>query len=149
MAHELVDSLGLHMHPEGGFYKETYRSCTRVRESDRERSACTLIYYLLESGQHSAWHRVLNDEIWHFYQGDAIEVLCMDANCEQVESFTLSPNHDYHCVIPAGAWQAARPLGAYTLVGCTVSPGFEFNDFHLLRDHPRKTYLDKQWHELL
>jgi predicted cupin superfamily sugar epimerase len=125
-ARELIETLGLAPHPEGGWYRQVYRSEEKVvRQRDgAERSALTTIYFLLVEGTYSAWHRVASDEAWHFYEGDPLELLTRDAVTQ------LDAQNRVH-VIPAGAWQAARPLGAYTLVGCTVGPGFDFHDFEL------------------
>jgi predicted cupin superfamily sugar epimerase len=123
---QLIDTLGLAPHPEGGWYRQVFKSEERVtRLSDgANRSALTTIYFLLVEGTYSAWHRVTSDEVWHFYEGDALELLTRDT------STRLDSDHRVH-VIRAGEWQAARPLGAYTLVGCTVGPGFEFEDFEM------------------
>jgi predicted cupin superfamily sugar epimerase len=125
-AQELIDTLGLQPHPEGGWYRQIFKSEERVirQRDDANRSALTTIYFLLAEGTYSAWHRVSSDEVWHFYEGDALALLTRDA------TITLDANHRVH-VIRAGEWQAARPLGAYTLVGCTVGPGFEFEDFEM------------------
>ncbi|MGN6184829.1 MAG: cupin domain-containing protein [Thermoanaerobaculia bacterium] len=125
-AQHLIDTLGLQPHPEGGWYRQIFKSVQRVtRHSDgADRSALTTIYFLLVEGTHSAWHRVSSDEVWHFYEGDPLELLTPD------RTITLDANHRVH-VIHANEWQAARPLGAYTLVGCTVGPGFEFDDFEM------------------
>ncbi len=140
-AAELIATLGLRPHPEGGHYGEVFRSTVRVRPSDRdvERVALTTIYFLLTAGQHSRWHRVVSDEVWHFYEGDPLELLRLDAGGDLVRRTRLGPaGSDTRpvAVVPGGSWQAARPLGAYTLVGCTVGPGFEFADFTLLADVP-------------
>ena len=96
-----------------------------TRRSDGAgRSALTTIYFLLVEGTYSAWHRVQSDEVWHFYEGDALELLTRD-------SVTRLDAENRVRVIRANEWQAARPLGAYTLVGCTVGPGFEFEDFEM------------------
>jgi predicted cupin superfamily sugar epimerase len=103
------------------------------------RASLTTIYFLLAAGQHSRWHRVRSDEVWHFYEGDPIELLVADPELLQVERVRLGPVPDGMrpvYVVPAGWWQAARPTGAYGLVGCTVAPGFEFDDFSFLRDDP-------------
>ena len=149
MPHPLVDKLDLSPHPEGGYYRETYRSQQRVESAGIERSAMTLIYFLLEMGQHSVWHRVLSDEAWHFYQGDDLELLIMSPDGKDVEFIRLGEQHERHAVVPAHYWQAARPLGDYALVGCTVSPGFEFADFLLLRDHPQRNLIAAEWIDLL
>ena len=148
MTNPHIDRLGLEPHPEGGFYKETYRSALSLTCNDRQRDALTVIYYLLEAGQHSAWHRVLSDEVWHYYDGAPLELFLMSPNCKDVERIELNAENR-HAVIPAEYWQAARSTGADTLVGCCVSPGFDFADFILLRDHPRHTSIDTQWQKLL
>jgi uncharacterized protein len=134
----LIDRLHLSPHPEGGFYRQTYRSASVVRPADDRpaRQSLTTIYFLLDSTQHSRWHRVRSDEAWHFYEGDPMELLLLDPACENVASVRLGPVHagERVYVVPAGWWQAARPTGDYSLVGCTVAPGFEFDDFDFLRD---------------
>lgn len=122
----LIETLALVPHPEGGWYRQTYKSeehVTRHRDG-AERTALTTIYFLLVEGTYSAWHRVQSDEVWHFYEGDALELLTRDS------STRLDADNRVH-VIRAGEWQAARPLGTYTLAGCTVGPGFEFEDFEM------------------
>ena len=125
-AQQLIEELALEPHPEGGWYRQVYKSSSRVtRAADgADRTALTTIYFLLVEGTFSAWHRVSSDEVWHFYEGDALELLTRDS------STRLDGNHRVH-VIRANEWQAARPLGAYALAGCTVGPGFEFEDFEL------------------
>jgi predicted cupin superfamily sugar epimerase len=140
-ATELIASLGLAPHPEGGYFREVYRSDARVQplEARPERAALTTIYFLLTSGNVSCWHRVLSDEAWHFYEGDALELFTTDASLEHVTRHLLGPAADHirpvH-VVRADLWQAARSTGAYSLVGCTVAPGFEFADFQMLRERP-------------
>ena len=140
-ASELIRSLGLAPHPEGGYYAEVYRSESTVqpRDSRSERSALTTIYFLLIGGDVSRWHRVRSDEAWHFYEGDPLELVTTNETFDPIERRQLGPvsptARPIH-VVPAGEWQAARSIGAYTLVGCTVGPGFDFADFELLRDNP-------------
>jgi predicted cupin superfamily sugar epimerase len=141
-ADELVRTLGLAPHPEGGFYREIWRAPHGVEPDDRRggRSAITAIYFLLTAGAVSRWHRVRSDEIWHHYEGAPLELLCVPPDALRLERVRLGPlaqgQAPVHCV-PAHWWQAARPLGPYTLVGCTVGPGFEFSDFEMLRDQPQ------------
>jgi predicted cupin superfamily sugar epimerase len=140
-AADLIATLGLRPHPEGGHYGEVFRSVARVRPADRdvERVALTTIYFLLEAGEWSRWHRVQADEAWHFSEGDPLDLLWFDAGGDVVRRARLGPaaaDTRPVAVVPAGCWQAARPLGAYSLVGCTVAPGFEFADFTLLADAP-------------
>jgi predicted cupin superfamily sugar epimerase len=137
----LISLLDLQPHPEGGFYREIFRSTALVTPADRRgpRAALTSIYFLLPEGTFSRWHRVRSDELWHFYEGDPLELLEVDASGRDLARHRLGPLGDAGAAvqaIPAESWQAARPLGAYTLVGCTVAPGFDFTDFRLLADEP-------------
>jgi predicted cupin superfamily sugar epimerase len=135
----LIERLGLEPHPEGGYFREIYRSGRTVQADDDRppRPAVTTIYFLLAAGQQSRWHRVRSDEIWHFYEGDPLELSVAPPAREPVARVTLGPlsgsGQPVH-VVQAEWWQAARPLGAYTLVGCTVAPGFDFADFSFLPD---------------
>ena len=125
-AEHLIATLGLQPHPEGGWYRQVFKSGERVvRVSDgANRAALTTIYFLLIEGTFSAWHRVKSDEVWHWYEGDALELLTRNATTRLDEANRVH-------VVKAGEWQAARPMGAYVLVGCTVGPGFEFDDFEM------------------
>jgi predicted cupin superfamily sugar epimerase len=136
-ARELVERLGLAPHPEGGFYREIFRSpATVTGPGGAARSALTVIHFLLPAGAHSALHRVGADEAWHFVEGEPLELLWVgdDDVLRRVRLGALADGAVPAAVVPAGAWQACRPLGAYALVACDVAPGFEFDDFALLRD---------------
>lgn len=138
---ELMERLQLQPHPEGGHYREIFRSNLQVaRQPDGQpRSALTSIYFLLPRGAFSRWHRVRADEAWHHYEGGPIELMVLQPGATQVETWRLGPAGDDTLpvrVVPADAWQAARPVGDYALVGCTVGPGFEFSDFALAADVP-------------
>ncbi len=136
---ELLKILELRPHPEGGHYVEVFRSPHRVQVLDRnlERAALTTIYFLLVAGEFSRWHRVMSDEIWHYHEGDAIELLLFDdRGMRRLQLGPVASLARPAIVVPGGTWQAARTTGAYTLVGCTVGPGFEFADFSLLADTP-------------
>ena len=140
-AAQLIESLGLIPHPEGGHYREVYRSISRVRPLDGrgERASVTNILFLLAAGEMSRWHRVRSDEAWHYHEGDTLELFDADGGFHKVGRHLLGRPDDSaisSCVVPGGMWQAARSTGAYTLVGCTVAPGFEFADFQMLRDAP-------------
>jgi predicted cupin superfamily sugar epimerase len=140
-ADELVRALGLVPHPEGGFYRELFRSRRMVRTDDgrSERWAATTIYYLLRGSDVNKWHRVASDEIWHWYEGAPIELHLLDPHVTQGRTDSLGPVGEGRApvrVVPAGCWQAVRCTGEFTLAGCTVAPGFEFADFRLLRDLP-------------
>ena len=137
-AKDLISQLRLQPHPEGGYFREIFKSAHKVQRLDEKsvRSALTTIYFLLIKGQHGRWHRVASDEAWHFYEGDPMEVYWIDGRdvVHQEVLGTGTSNAQPVCVVPAGCWQAARPLGEYSLLGCTVAPGFEFEDFEMLSD---------------
>jgi predicted cupin superfamily sugar epimerase len=126
----IVEKLGLRPHPEGGWYRETWRA----EAADGERAAGTAIYYLLEAGQISRWHRVDASEIWHWYAGAALE-LTLSPDGRSPEAVVLGPligvGERPQILVPAGCWQSAASRGEFTLVGCTVSPGFEFDGFEM------------------
>ncbi len=124
--------LGLLPHPEGGSYRETYRD---PKADSAGRSASTAIYFLLEAGQVSRWHRVDAAEVWHFYAGAPLALSVSPSAgqrpTEQRLGIALDHGEAPQIVVPAGHWQQARSLGAWTLVGCTVAPGFTFDRFQL------------------
>lgn len=128
----LITLLDLQPHPEGGWYRETFRSALRVR--DGARAASTAIWFLLPAGDFSSWHRVTADEVWHHYDGDPLELWELDDAGLRVTVLgrDWAAGQRPQAVVPAGVWQAARPVGAVgALCGCTVAPGFEFADFTL------------------
>jgi len=133
-----VEKLGLLAHPEGGYYKEMYRSET-VAGFDgftSERNLMTSIFFLLEAGDFSALHRIKSDELWHFYDGDPLEIVEIDA-AGKLHTTTLGRQMEHgqtlFYVVKAGHWFGSRPAtgGQYALVGCTVAPGFDFLDFEM------------------
>jgi len=128
-ADEIIRRLDLKPHPEGGHFRETFRD----HGEQGERPASTAIYYLLRKGETSHWHRVDAAEVWHWYAGEPLELTVSDAH--KVEKYRLGPALDKgehpQIVVPKNLWQSARPLGAYTLVGCTVAPGFTFDCFEM------------------
>ncbi len=134
---DLIKTYKLSPHPEGGYYREIYRSDFNVR-SERAaatRAAVTHIYFLLKKGQFSRFHRVVHDEIWHHYQGAPLTLIRFDGNAVTKE--TIGPGQDHFtAVVPGTVWQAAESTGEYSLVGCTVAPGFDFKDFSFLSDSP-------------
>lgn len=131
-AEDALRILGLAPHPEGGCFRETWRHAPE----GAGRGAGTAIYFLLRQGERSAWHRVDADEIWHFYAGAPLTLSI--AGGEGVTHHTLGADllagHRPQLRVPAGAWQAAESQGAFTLVGCTVSPAFSFSGFELAPD---------------
>jgi uncharacterized protein len=125
-ADRLIELLGLAPHPEGGHFRETFRN------SGEGRAHSTAIYFLLRCGEVSRWHRVGAAEVWHFYRGAPLELMIGK------QIYLLGPDIDAaqapQIVVPPNAWQAARSLGDYTLVGCTVAPGFDFAHFEMAPD---------------
>ena len=130
--------LGLIRHPEGGWYRETYRSSERIERAalpprfGGPRAFSTAIYYLLRAGERSALHRIKSDEVWHHYAGDAVELWLLEepGGARQVR---LGGDGEPQVIVPAGVWYGARVVdgGAYALMGGTVAPGFDFADFEL------------------
>lgn len=133
---QLIDRYGLLPHPEGGYYREVYRSQQLVRSAavQTERQAVTHIYFLLTRGQVSRFHQVRHDEIWNFYEGAPLRLLTSDGT--SVREHLLGPDTVYAEFVAGGDFQAAESTGAYSLVGCTVAPGFEFEDFAFLAESP-------------
>jgi hypothetical protein len=123
-AEDIIKTLDLKPHPEGGHFREMFR----------DGAASTAIYYLLKQGERSHWHRVDAAEVWHFYAGDPLE-LALSPDGRITNTHTLGPNiadgERPQLVVPKHVWQSARPLGRYTLVGCTVAPAFRFDGFEM------------------
>lgn len=132
-AERLVRELDLIAHPEGGHYRETFRDAT----SSGERARSTAIYFLLRAGEVSRWHRVDAAELWHFYRGAPLELGIAETGKtpqRMILGADIENGERPQIVVPPHAWQCARSLGDYTLVGCTVAPGFEFSKFELAKD---------------
>lgn len=131
-AAEIISLLDLQPHPEGGYYRETFRDTANAGPGGR--AASTLIYFLLEAGNISHWHKVDAAEIWHYYVGAPLQ-LDISEDGRTVATHTLgsalAQGERPQAVVPPGAWQSARSLGEWTLAGCTVAPGFEFEQFEL------------------
>ena len=129
-AQEIIRMLGLRPHPEGGHFAETHRD-----ERAAGRAHSTAIYFLLVRGERSHWHRVDATEIWHYYAGAALRLETAVSSNAPVDRVTLGPNllagERPQAIVPPHVWQAAESLGDWTLVGCTVAPGFEFAGFEL------------------
>ncbi len=135
-----INHLGLSPHPEGGYYRATYKSdLTIVRSAlpssyQGDRSASTAIYFLLDKGNFSAFHRIASDEVWHFYAGSSLVVYVIDPEGNYSELHLGSEEDEaFQAVVKAGCWFASRVRDAagFALVGCTVAPGFDFADFEL------------------
>ncbi len=130
-AASIIALLNLVPHPEGGHYRETFRDSA---VDGTGRAASTAIYYLLQAGEISRWHKVDAVEIWHWHKGAALE-LRISVDGTTVTTVRLGADFAAgeapQCAVPAGTWQAARSLGDYSLVGCTVAPGFQFSGFEM------------------
>ena len=141
---QLIAYDNLQPHPEGGYYKETYRSPGTITQEALPkafvgaRNYCTAIYFLLQQGNFSSFHRINSDECWHFYEGGTLIVYVINTR-GTLEIIKLGAHHQqgetYQAVVPAGCWFAAQPAAStdYALVGCTVAPGFDFADFELAK----------------
>jgi len=131
----LIDELQLSPHPEGGHYRRVYASSISVEHGGHLRPALTAIQFLLAQGEASRWHRVDADETWHWQDGGPLELQEFDAATGELATVRLDSaargGPAMH-VVRAGRWQAARPLAAYTLVACTVAPGFVWEGFAML-----------------
>lgn len=129
-ANEIIQTLNMEPHPEGGYYIQTFRD-----EQDAPRGASTAIYYLLKKGQRSHWHKVIDaSEVWLWHAGDALELSISDDGHEttrHILGMDLKSGERPQCIVKANAWQSAAPLGEWTLVSCTVAPGFEFSSFEM------------------
>lgn len=130
----LLRELSLLPHPEGGRYARVHTSALLVQHGERERPACTAIRLLLEHGEISHWHRIDADVTWHWEEGSVLELLSFDPHygLQRYQLDSSVRGGMPSVVIPAGTWQAARPLGRYCLLGCMVAPGFLWETFELL-----------------
>jgi len=151
-----IETLALAHHPEGGWFRESYRSSEQIpadalpERFHGPRSFCTAIYFLLERGDFSALHRIKSDEIWHFYEGAPLTVHVITPGGERYDILLgrdAACGHNLQAVVPAGCWFGAETRGAFSLVGCTVAPGFDFSDFEM-GERARLTELFPQ-HRLL
>ena len=160
-AQEYIQHLNLQPHPEGGFYRQTYCSSENIsidtlpKRFTANRPFSTAIYYLLEQGDFSAFHKIKSDECWHFYAGQTLHIHVIEKTgnyyCVKLGN-NLSLNETFQFVVPAEAWFAAEPAPEtkFALVGCTVAPGFNFDDFemakkeNLLQQYPHcKAVIDR------
>ena len=133
-----IKKLNLSKHPEGGYFAESYKSDKIIRLSgyDGARSACTAIYYLLTGNQFASFHIMKSDEIWHFYSGSSMTLYIIDSKGKLKEAFlgpNISKGETFQLTIKSGCWFAAslNEKRSYSLVGCTVSPGFEYKDWEI------------------
>jgi uncharacterized protein len=157
---QLITHLQLQPHPEGGHYRETYRAEELVDTPRGPRAASTAILFLLAAGQCSRWHRIASDEAWHYHGGAALVIyeLCPQGQTRRTHlGLNLARGEQPQHVVPAGSWFAAEPLDGdtWSLVSCTVAPGFDFADFQLATPQqleplaPRLELLCGHWQLLL
>ena len=137
-----IQRLKLEKHPEGGYYRRTYTSDFQLKQPSLpknfhgDRPVCTHIYYLLQQNEFSAFHRIQSDELWHFYDGDTLKIYEINKDGslnENILGLEIEKGQSPFCVVKAGNWFAAELItkSAYALVGCTVSPGFDFAEFEM------------------
>lgn len=136
---DLIRQLALLPHPEGGRFAEFYRSPLQVLPPDARgsRAAVTTIYFMLLAGEKARWHVVKSDELWHFYEGDPLELYTIDPESWVPGCVRLGPpatDSSPIRIVPAGCWQAARTTGEFTLAGCIVAPGFAYEDHRIFED---------------
>lgn len=138
---QFIHTLALEPHPEGGWFRQVYRSTSDVHPPDSRgtRSSITAIYYLLAAGEISRWHRVQSDEIWYLLEGGPLHLYVASPGFSTVERHRLDrigTGAQPWFAVPAGWWQAAQPAGSFALASCVVAPGFEYADFALLANDP-------------
>jgi len=149
-AQQWIDRLSLQPHPEGGWYRQTYRAPLMLPHSalpgfTGDRAASTAIYFLLESDQFSAFHRLRSDEVWHFYAGSGlvVHVIAPSGDYQQLLlGGDSGSGEQFQAVVPAGCWfgSSLRKRNSYALVGCTVAPGFDFADFEMAKRDELATF---------
>jgi hypothetical protein len=135
-ARALIKKLGLLPHPEGGHYCEIYRSEDTVQAVRGKRASLTTIYFLLQRGERSLFHCVSSDEVWHFYEGSPLKLIDVSSDMKRAMTHRVGPEQGRSkqvAVIAKDRWQAAESTGDFSLVGCTVAPGFDFQDFKMLK----------------
>lgn len=147
---DIIARYALQPHPEGGHYRETYRSPLTIKDEHRgvTRRALTAIHFLLEQGGSSRWHQVRSDEVWHHAGGGPVELLLLDPDLQVHQHAVIGRadegNAPYQ-VVPAHWWQAARAPHSYGLCSCFVAPGFDFADFCLMEDENQRQVLRERW----
>jgi len=136
---QLIETLKLSPHPEGGYYYQVYCSENKVSSpvNGKEKPSMTDIYFLLTGGQISRFHRIIHDEIWHFYLGSPLTLIEINSDTLEKKQIVIGDQKKIHFkhIVQGGNWQSAYSNGDFSLVGCTVAPGFEFEDFSFLSDN--------------
>lgn len=142
----LIETYHLEPHVEGGYFRQTYASDSRLSSPShgKTRSALTHIYFLLTAGEISRFHRVCHDEVWNFYEGAPLSLHCLSGG--KLETVVLGADANSYChVIPPNCYQAAESSGDYSLVGCTVAPGFVFEDFSFMEDPQDRKFIEDNY----
>ena len=137
---KIIEILNLSEHDEGGYFRQTYKSnfIVQPEKESYKRSCATHIYYYLQKGMYSKFHKVKHDEIWNLYDGEGVKLHVYDDKNDKVDEHVLSKgDFTFHTIVPGDLWQAAEPIGNFALVGCTVAPGWELEDEAYLSDHPK------------
>jgi predicted cupin superfamily sugar epimerase len=137
---KIIETLDLSKHPEGGYFRQIYKShfIIRPEKESYKRSCATHIYYYLQRGMYSKFHKVKHDEIWNLYDGESVKLHVYDEMNNKVDEQILSKrDFKFHAIVQGDLWQAAEPVGDFVLVGCTVAPGWELEDEAYLSDHPK------------
>jgi predicted cupin superfamily sugar epimerase len=139
-AAQLISQMGLQPHPEGGYYKEVYRSENHILRppSSKPKQACTSIYYLLEGNDYSGFHRLLSDELWYFHKGSPLHIHAIDEDGSYtVHELSDTSSGSFSVAIKAGQWFASEipSKSGFVLVSCAVAPGFDFAEFEMARKH--------------
>ena len=137
---KIIEILDLSKHDEGGYFRQTYKSDFIVQPKNKSytRSCATHIYYYLQRGMYSKFHKVKHDEIWNLYEGEGVKLHVYDDKNNKVNEQMLSKrDFKFHAVVQGDLWQAAEPIGDYVLVGCTVAPGWELEDEAYLSDRAK------------
>lgn len=145
-ARDIIKKLKLRPHPEGGYYKEVYRSDMQLQSpaANAKRNALTCIYFLLEKGQVSRFHRVKHDEVWNFYLGDPLRLIELSATNKKIIRLGQTQNPPcFQHTIQANNWQAAETTGEYSLVGCSVAPAFDFDDFSFMDEQEQQELIQQ------
>jgi predicted cupin superfamily sugar epimerase len=140
---ELINLLELDPHVGGGYIREIFRSTNFIHlpGNQEERSALTTTYYLLRAGEYDCWHRLEGNEVWHYHEGATLELFWIEQGGDKYTHRLVGEIGELSrpiAVVPGGCWQMSRTTGEYTLMGCTMGPGFEYEDYQLLRDYPEE-----------
>ncbi|MDR7926878.1 cupin domain-containing protein [Acidithiobacillus thiooxidans] len=140
---KIIHQLDLQPHPEGGWYRRNFTSPEMIPTPQGDRPTLTSIYYMLAENQLSRWHVIPSTELWHFYKGAPLELFIYHTETRHLQKHILGnkleAGQNLQVIVPGKAWQCARSIGDFSLMGCTVTPGFDFKDFQFVLDIPDHT----------